>query len=313
MSRNHRTHRKEKRSKQQRDARLRLPSKSTIWNQACDRADELIDQNLWSEARDVLETVDRLHPGSGCIHVRLAVVYEELGETELLAAVRGRYKSNPVVRDLVRRLIDLDTDFEEGVHSSDEPDSPGGVLLQFEVYHEPNGSPHTPQVQKWVQAGFQALQNENGQEAEVLFKKCLEAGEVAPNILNNLAAAYRFQGREAESEQLAREIYNRWPDYLFGRIAMANMATKEGRFDDADQYLRPMLKQQRFHITEFHAFASAHIELEIKRHRVKSAQSWLDLWKSVAPDHPYLSCLQKQVDALSMVDRLEFLLKRFQR
>ena len=313
MSRNHRMRGKVKRDKQQRDARLRLPSKSTIWNQACDRADELIDQNLWSEARDVLETVDRLHPGADCIHVRLAVVYEELGESELLASVRSLYKSNPIVRDLVHRLIDLESQIEEGVHSSDEPDSRGGVLLQFEVYHEPNGSSHSPQVQEWAEAGFEALQNENGRKAEVLFKKCLEAEGDAPDLLNNLAAAYMFQGRDAESEQLAREIYDRWPDYFFGRIAMANLAMQEGRFDDADQYLRTMLTQQRFHITEFHAFVTAHIQLEIKRRRVKSAQNWLDLWKSVEPDHPRLSGLKKQVDALSMVDRLGFLLKRFQR
>ena len=313
MSRNHRTRGKEKREKQQRDARSRLPSKSTIWNQACDRADELINQNLWSEARDVLETVDRLHPGADCIHVRLAVVYEELGETELLASVRSLYKSNPVVRDLVHRLIDLESQIEEGVHSSDEPDSRGGVLLQFEVYHEPNATSHSQQVQEWSEAGFQALQNNKGREAEVLFKKCLEEGEIAPDIMNNLAAAYMMQGMEAESEQLAREIYDRWPDYFFGRIAMANMAIRDGRIDDADQYLRSMLTQQRFHITEFHAFVSVHIQLEIKRRRVKSAQSWLDLWKSVEPDHPNLSGLQKQIHALSLVDRLGFLLKGFQR
>ena len=84
---------------------------------------------------------------------------------------------------------------------------------------------------------------------------------------------------------------------------MANIATQGGRFDDANQYLLAKLTQQRFHITEFHAFVYAHIQLEIKRRRVKFAQSWLDFWKSVEPDHPRLSALQPQIHALSLADR----------
>lgn len=76
MSRNQRARRKQKHSKQQRDARLLSPSRSTIWNAACNRADELIDQELWSEAREVLEAVDRSHPGANCVLDRLAEVYD---------------------------------------------------------------------------------------------------------------------------------------------------------------------------------------------------------------------------------------------
>jgi len=91
--------------------------------------------------------------------------------------------------------------------------------------------------------------------------------------MNNLAAAFAMQGRHAESHDLARSINTKWPEYFFGHIFMANSATFEGRFDDAEQYLRPILRRQRFHITEFRAMATANIQLEIERHRLDVAQS----------------------------------------
>lgn len=312
MSRNHRTHGNGKRSKKPQDARLRLPSKSTIWNQACDRAEELMDQNQWSEAREVLETVDRLHPGAECVLVRLAEVYQKLGEKEQLAAVKSRYKSSPG-KELVRSLINLDTDFEDGLRSSVEPEAQEIVLLQFEIYDEPNVSTQCEQVQEWAEAGFEALQNKKGREAEVLFKKCLEQGVAAPDIMNNLAAAYALQGREEKSEQLVCEIHERWPDYFFGRLAMANMATRDGHFDVADQYLRPMLRQQRFHITEFHGLVSAYVKLEVERGRFGAAQGWLDTWKLVDPDHPRLNELQRNIEAFSVANQLKSLMDGFDR
>jgi len=119
MSRNQRARRKDKYLKQQRARSLR-PSKSAIWNEACDRADELMDQELWSQAREVLEAVDRLHPGANCVLDRLADVYEELGETDCLASVNSRRESNPL-NEAMQQLIDIrgrfdsiDVDPEQG-------------------------------------------------------------------------------------------------------------------------------------------------------------------------------------------------------
>ena len=66
-----------------------------------------------------------------------------------------------------------------------------------------------------------------------------------------------LRGRGKESQELARAIHVKWPEYFFGRISMAISAMLEERFGIAEQYLRPMLTRQRFHITEFRALATA--------------------------------------------------------
>ena len=63
------------------------------------------------------------------------------------------------------------------------------LLLNFKFDDDPVDTSRSPQIQQWTEAGYDALQPGKGREAEVLFKKCLEAGEDAPDIMNNLAAA----------------------------------------------------------------------------------------------------------------------------
>jgi tetratricopeptide (TPR) repeat protein len=313
MSRNQRARRKEKHFKQQRDARLLRPSKSAIWTEACDHADDLIDKELWSEAREVLEAVDRSHPGANCVLDRLAEVYDELGETECLAAVNSRRKSNPTLNEVVQELIDIQDRFDDDQQSHVEPALRDVVIMDFKIDYDPVNVPRSPQIQEWAEDGYDALQQKKGREAEVLFKKCVEAAGEAPDFMNNLAVACAMQGRYAESHELARAMHAKWPEYFFGRIYMANTATLEGRFDVAEQYLRPLVMQQRFHITEFRALATSHIQLEIERHRLDAAQSWFDLWKSVEPDHHDLNVFQQRMKARSIPNRILSLLKGLRR
>lgn len=308
MSRNQRARRKQKHFKQQRDARLLSPSRSTLWNAACNRADELIDQELWSEAREVLEAVDRSHPGANCVLDRLAEVYDQLGETDCLASVNSRRKSN--LNEMVQQLIDIQGLFNDEERRDIESESPEILMLNFSINYDPVYLPRSPQIQKWAEDGYDALQHTQGREAEVLFKKCVEAGEDAPDLMNNLAAAYAMQGRIAEADELARAIHAKWPEYFFGRLYMANVAMLEARFADAEKYLRPMLMKQRFHITEFRAMLTSYIQLEIERYRLHAAQRWLDFWKSVEPDHQELKLLQKRIDARSISHVLPLLTGR---
>ena len=304
MSQNQRARRKEKHLKQRRDARLLRASNSAIRNEACDRADDLIDQELWSEAREVLEAVDRSHPEANCVLERLAEVYEELGETDCLASVNSRRKLSPVPNEVSQQLIDIQRRFDGNRLSRAEPESREILVLNFNIDYDPIYVPRSPQVQEWAEDGYYALQQNKPREAEVLFKKCVEAASDAPDLLNNLAAAYAMQGRDAESNELARSIHAKWPEYFFGRVFMANSATLEGRFDVAEQYLRPMLTQQRFHITEFRAMATAYIQLEIGKNRLNAAQSWIDLWKSLESDYPDLKMFQQRINARSIPDRI---------
>jgi tetratricopeptide (TPR) repeat protein len=114
-------------------------------------------------------------------------------------------------------------------------------LIGFDISWEPTPSDRSPQVQHWLGDGIEAVQAGDGKRAERLFKKCLETAGDAPDLLNNLAGAYELQGRHDEGYRLLQEIRERWPDYFFGRISMANLAVAAGNFERAEEMLAPLL------------------------------------------------------------------------
>jgi tetratricopeptide (TPR) repeat protein len=177
-------------------------------------------------------------------------------------------------------------------------------LIGFEITTEPVDANHCPQVDAWLDDGCQALRNGNGREAEELFQKCLDLEGEAPHLLNNLAVSYRLQGRNDESHSLVLRIHEHWPDYFFGRTAMANMATESGNWELAENYLAPLGQRRRLHITEFTALATAHIQLLLARGIVDTARGWLELWRQVDPEHPDLPQVESQFHAAGVLGGL---------
>jgi tetratricopeptide (TPR) repeat protein len=167
-------------------------------------------------------------------------------------------------------------------------------MFGFEITDQPVGRPHTRQVEQWAYEGLQALGHDDGLAAETLFQKCIESEGERPDLLNNLAAAYDMQGKTDQSIELLRQIHERWPDYFFGRIAMANLAAEDGDYERGEAYLAPLRQRRRLHITEFTALATAYVRLSLDRENRKGAQSWLRLWREIDPDHPDLARLESQ-------------------
>lgn len=176
-------------------------------------------------------------------------------------------------------------------------------LLDFEVTDEPQGAPHCDQVDKWLFDALEALRNAQGKLAERLLQQCLELEGESPDILNNLAASYELQGRAGEATALSSRIHQLWPDYFFGRIAMANRAIVNGDPALARTFLAPLYGQKTLHITEFTGLANAHIHLAISEQRLESARSWLDLWKRLDPDHPHLRNAEKRYRLAAAIEQ----------
>ncbi|HEY5311538.1 MAG TPA: tetratricopeptide repeat protein, partial [Pirellulales bacterium] len=165
-------------------------------------------------------------------------------------------------------------------------------VIGFEITDEPVGDVHGMQVNDWSYEGCQALRRGDGAAAASLFQKSIDFEGESPDLLNNLALAYLQQGRTGEALQLARQIHERWPDYFFGRIAMANMATAAGDYESADSYLAPLRQRRKLHTTEFTSLASANVRLLLASRNVSAARTWLAMWRQIDPEHPELERLE---------------------
>lgn len=178
------------------------------------------------------------------------------------------------------------------------------MMTGFEIYDKPTRD-HSPEVTAWVQEATEIM-TANPRRAEQLFKQALEVEPDSPDILNNLAAAYDRQGRKAEAEAMLRQIHHDYPDYFFGIIGMANLHTHRGETDQAEALLRPLFNQQRLHISEFAAFCTAHIQLNLARKMPEAVQSWLDMWARLDPDNPNLHYWRQQARVRSLAETLNW-------
>lgn len=166
------------------------------------------------------------------------------------------------------------------------------ILHQFEVTWEPLNPLPSPAGELLV-AATEALQKNRPKEAERLLLQVLEFDPDEPKALNNLAMAYERQGRKEEALTLIQRVHEEHPDYLFGIITMANLATSKGAFDEAAALLQPLIYRPTLHISEFENLCMTYIQLGLASKDRPMIESWLNTWKSVDGDSD--TCRQWQI------------------
>ena len=170
------------------------------------------------------------------------------------------------------------------------------LLFGWEVTDEPfSANQHSQQVEDLATEAFEELRHGDPARAESLCKQGLELEPDSPDLLNNLAAAYEFQDRHAEAKALLRQIHARFPDYLFGRAAMAKLYIEEGCFPEAKALLEPLLTRRRFHSSEFAALAAAEIDYWLAQKNREGARPWLEMWEKTLPDSPMLQAYRQKL------------------
>jgi tetratricopeptide (TPR) repeat protein len=170
--------------------------------------------------------------------------------------------------------------------------------MGWEVTGEPLSSfRHSPRVAAWIREGIEAIHGGDRVRAEMLFKKALAEEPDSPDLLNNLGAVYSAQGRKHEADELARQMYERFPAYLFGIVAMAQLRMREGRLPEAKALLDRLLKRPRFHISEFGAVCAAQIDYWLAQGRPDGARPWLDMWQKTDQGSAALPSYRDRVHA----------------
>lgn len=150
-------------------------------------------------------------------------------------------------------------------------------LMAYEFYDEPEEK-YSKKVNRWLEQGTRLLRSSNpedAEQAERILQKALAVEPDAPDILNNLAAAYMVQGRKEEATDLVKRIAADFPDYLFGQISLAKIHLYEHDIETAEALLKPILRRERFHFSELAAFADAYIELLMAQKNKDGARAWV--------------------------------------
>jgi tetratricopeptide (TPR) repeat protein len=179
------------------------------------------------------------------------------------------------------------------------PDSPVQLWIQgewrpvamqrYEIHGDALKRKHAPGVFALIEKGMAALSVGDCAGAEALLRRALAIDPDDPVVLNNLAGVLAQRGRLAETEVIAERLVERHPDYLFGRTALANMASERGEVARARELLAPLLERRRFHHSEFAALSMAQLNLFLADNNLEQARICLDMWRQADPHHPALA------------------------
>jgi len=170
-------------------------------------------------------------------------------------------------------------------------------FMNFEITNEP-AHPFSPKIVALMRKAIEALHAHQGARAEPLLKQALELEPDSPSLKNNLAMAYELQGRQAEAEDMARQILAEHPDYLFARVGVARMHIRNREYAAAEELLKPLINRRRLHFSEATALFSAYIEFYEAQGNREAARTWLDMWSNIDPENPEVQRRQ----ALSAVE-----------
>ncbi len=135
----------------------------------------------------------------------------------------------------------------------------------------------------------EALQSNRPAEAERLFREAIQIQPQHPSLQYNLAMALQLQGKTAESEAVLDRVIESFPDYFFGRIALARRLIQAEKLDEARDVLFGLMRgRKELHTSEFSALAATQVDLLIAQKEYESVASWLRIWEQIYPDDPKL-------------------------
>jgi tetratricopeptide (TPR) repeat protein len=158
------------------------------------------------------------------------------------------------------------------------------MLMNYEIHDEPQRADMPKQARRLMEQSVAAMRQGNIEEALRLAQEGLKIAPDAPPLMNGVAAALAGLGRREELEVVVRRTAELHPNYLFGRCDMARLCIEEGKLDEAQQWLEPLLERPRLHFSEFNAICMAQIELLTAKGETDGARSWLAIWEQANPD-----------------------------
>jgi tetratricopeptide (TPR) repeat protein len=158
------------------------------------------------------------------------------------------------------------------------------MLMNYEIHGETQRADMPKPARRLMEQSVAAVRQGNFEEALRLAQEGLKIAPDAAPLMNGVAAALVGLGRMEEMEAVVRRTAELHPDYLFGRCGMARLCIEEGKLDEAQGWLEPLLERPRLHFSEFNAICVAQIELLIARGQMDGARSWLAIWEQADPD-----------------------------
>jgi tetratricopeptide (TPR) repeat protein len=122
-----------------------------------------------------------------------------------------------------------------------------------------------------------------------------------PQFYNFLNAAYGNSGEAKKADETALEIYQKFPDYLFGRANYALICLQKGEHEKIPEIFDNKLdlqllfpERKKFHITEYTSFATVMALYYLDTGKHEAAKTYYSSLEELSPDSQLTQMVKKR-------------------
>ena len=178
--------------------------------------------------------------------------------------------------------------------------------------------PHSPELAA-VLFHAHKLATANKRGAEKKIKQLIERYPDTPAFKNYLTVLYSIQGRSDEAFELNRRTVAEHPDYLFGKITLAQQCLEEKRLEEIPKILGTAFDLQDlyphrevFHISEFQGLWHIACLYFLETGNVEAVETRLKMAKKLHKETDLFDeKLISKIESLLMLKQVEIGLKQF--
>jgi len=140
------------------------------------------------------------------------------------------------------------------------------------------------------------------EEVRALFEQARELGDTSCTVRFNYAASLLGAGKKNEGLAIIRALHAEDPEYLFARVELAKQAVTEGRLEEAQDLLAPLLMRTELHFTEYRALVAGQVMLALAKGDVDAASGGVEALEKVLDEGD--SVLEQLKGLVKMGERL---------
>jgi tetratricopeptide (TPR) repeat protein len=187
-------------------------------------------------------------------------------------------------------------------------------ISRYEVTWDQIEDPQFDSLPAHVQDTFEGLHTECREQPDKAIPELLEWIEKYPDIpmlYNCLSGAYDKTGQYEKSHKTIEENYQRNPDNLFARLNYAGVYLDKGDYEKVAEIFEYKFdlkllypKRDMFHISEVTYFMGIAGVYFFDIGEREAAQTYLDMLKQLAPEHPMTKILNKRLSS-GLIRQLE--------
>ena len=176
------------------------------------------------------------------------------------------------------------------------PDGREQGVVAYEIADEPVDDGTVPPIPAELADEFERLHEQvatRPASAVGRLEELVDRYPHLPALANWLTVAYAAAGRDAEADAVVDRLVREHPDYLFGRLALADRYLRAGQLDRVPEPLGGLLDlkmiypdRSRFHISEAIGLWALVGEWSVRKGDLDAAGRYHRLMEDFAPDHP---------------------------